>query len=150
MTDFFRNIIILLAVSAVLFSCSKAFTAMDASDSKGGRIIITGTVSELESAQPLKDMKIVFKAYTTDNAIPVPVYSDEVYSGNDGVYAIEAAAEAGKLRCVITASDMSGGHSSQTHEIMVTWSGPSYDKHSNSFIVNDCNFQLPKVRTQAE
>lgn len=112
-----------------------------------GRILITGTVSELGSAQPLKGIRITFKAYPANGADAVyPVFEDEVYSGDNGVYLIAASASAIPLLCTIMAEDMDNVHESQTHEISVTWSGPSFDKKNNAFIVNDSHFQLSRIR----
>lgn len=150
MNVFFRNIIFLLSAVTAFVSCSEAFIVMDKVDDAEGRIIITGTISELGSAQPLKDIRVVFQAYDAEAASLSLVCKDEVYSGNDGVYAIEAYAPGGRLRCVLTAEDMNGKYKSQTQEIIVTWSGPSYDRHSNSFVVNDCNFQLSKIQAHTD
>lgn len=147
---FLRNILILLPFSAAVCSCSLAKSDADFSfnDVHKGRILITGTVSELGSAQPLKDIKITFKAYLPDNSGATLILTDEVYSGNDGIYVINASAVKTPLLCKIIAEDMNSVYESQTHDISVTWSGPSYDKKNTSFVVNDSHFQLQKIRIQ--
>lgn len=143
---FFRNIFVLLSVSAAVCSCSMANADFFDSEASG-RIVITGTVSELDSAKPLKDIRITFMAYQANSQAPsIPVFTDEVYSGDDGVYVIDALSNVTPLLCKIIAEDISSVHESQTHEINVTWSGPSYDRKSNSFIVNDSHFQLSIIR----
>ena len=144
---FIKNTIALLSISAAVCSCSMAFLDGKAGAYvDGSRILITGTVSELESAQPLKDIRITFKAYAASESGAVPLIAEETWSKEDGVYAIAAPGHQMPLRCTIIAEDMSSAYEGQMHEISVTWSGPSYDKKHNSFIVNDCNFQLQKIR----
>ncbi len=142
---FFRNIFVLLSFSAAVCSCSMAMGNIYDNEASG-RILITGTVSELGSALPLKDIKITFKAYPANGSEVFPVFTDEVYSGYNGIYAIEASVSDMPLLCTIMAEDTTGTYESQTHEISVTWSGPSYDKKNNSFVVNDSHFQLSRIR----
>lgn len=148
MKSFFINILALLSVSAAVCSCAMA--SGDLFDNRtSGRILITGTVSELDSAKPLKDIRITFKAYPASNPGTAPVFAYEVFSGDDGVYVIDALSDVTPLLCTIIAEDISSVHESQTHEISVTWSGPSYDRKSNSFIVNDSHFQLSRIRLKS-
>lgn len=147
MRFFIKTTIALLSISAAVCSCTMAPFDIDTMvNNAEGRILITGTVSELETAQPLKNIRITFKAYPAGESGAVPLITDETWSKENGVYAIAVPGHWMPLRCTIIAEDMSSAYEGQMHEISVTWSGTSYDKKHNSFIVNDCNFQLQKVR----
>lgn len=139
-------LILLLSATAVL-SCSvgiqDAMPPYDYEESPMS-ILITGTVSDMDSKAPLEGISVKFKAYPDDTSDSPSVVSDRVYTDNRGIFTIHTAAPEYPLLCVLVAEDENYVYDNQTRQIIVTWSGPSFDNHSNMFVVNDCNFSLTK------
>lgn len=135
----------LLALPAA-FSCE--FVAMmDNSDNSvngDGRLMITGTVSDMETRQPIEGIKVTFGAVATKADDNRTGFELTVYTDNKGTYAIEAEGFSKDIKCVLKAEDPDGVYDSSTQEVDVKWSGVAFDEHKNTFIVNDCDFKLVK------
>lgn len=142
-------IMLILLGTTVLSSCSMEMFDNDSNITDGGRwkeVIITGLVSDAESSEALEDITIYFKAYPQADSDAAPVATDEVHTGNNGVFTIQTPSNvSGNLYCTITAEDPKGIYQSNTKQIIVTWKGTSFDKELNLYVVNDCNFQLRKA-----
>ena len=142
-------IMLILLGTTALSSCSMEMFDNDSNITDGGRwkeVIITGLVTDAESSKTLEDITIYFKAYPQDDAYAAPVATDEVHTGNNGVFTIQTPSNvSGNLYCTITAEDPKGIYQSNTKQIIVTWKGTSFDKELNLYVVNDCNFQLRKA-----
>ena len=109
-------------------------------------IIITGAVTDASTGQPLEDITIHFKAYPQDIPDASPIFTDEVHSTSSGTFTIHASGNIYEsLLCVLTAQDAGNIYESKTNQVIVTWSGPSFDRNSGTFVVNDCTFQLKKA-----
>lgn len=137
----------LLLASAGLWSCSAEMMSDEDMAATADRcIFITGIVTDMDSGNKLEDIEIEFKAYPQNNAETAPpVAVDQVYTNSEGIFTIICNGYHEPLLCVLVAKDAESLYESQTKQIMVTWSGPSYDHDSNMFVVNDCTFQLKKA-----
>lgn len=140
----------MLSATTALSSCSKDM--FDASDrdlmvEEGLRsVVITGAVTDAKTGQPLEDITIHFKAYPKNNLEASPLIIDEVHTTSNGTYTINAAGKISEpLLCVLTAKDAQGIYDAKTNQVIVSWSGMSYDKKYGRFVVNDCTFQLTKA-----
>lgn len=142
-------ILLILLGTTVLSSCSMEMFDDESNMTDGGRwkeVIITGLVTDAESSKALEDITIYFKAYPQADADAAPVATDEVHTGNNGVFTIQTPSNvSGNLYCTITAEDPKGIYQSNTKQIIVTWKGTSFDKELQLYVVNDCNFQLRKA-----
>lgn len=144
------NILMLLLSAAVLASCSMEMEPEHWGDMMGDKdirsIIITGAVTDASTGQPLEDITIHFKAYPQDIPDASPIFTDEVHSTSSGTFTIHASGNIYEsLLCVLTAQDAGNIYESKTNQVIVTWSGPSFDRNSGTFVVNDCTFQLKKA-----
>ena len=141
--------LILLGIAA-LSSCSmEMFDAEADITDKGGRkeIIITGMVTDAQGGMALEDITIFFDAYPQAASEGEPVASDQVHTGNNGVFSIQTTSDvSGNLTCTITAEDPEGIYQKQSKQVIITWKGPSFDKDLQMYVVNDCNFQLIKAQ----
>lgn len=143
------NIFMILLAAAVCSSCSvDMFDGLALDMSSGERlrsITITGAVTDAQSGKPLEDITIYFKAYPQDTPDARPIISTEVHTTSNGTYTIQESEPIDEsLLCVLTTQDANGVYESKTNQVIVSWSGLSYDKTSGQFIVNDCSFQLNK------
>lgn len=143
------NILMLLSAMTALLSCSKEMAGGIHGDAIGNpdirSIIITGGVTDAESGQPLEDITIHFKAYPQDAPDASPVIIDEFHTTSSGTYTVHASGPIYEsLLCVLTAQDANEVYESKTNQVIVSWSGMSYDKDAGQFVVNDCIFQLNK------
>lgn len=147
-----RNIIrifIALLTTAVSLSCSMAFVDNDSSSLEGDcMLIVTGSVSDVETSTPLKGIKISFNAYPQDGSSSKPLLTQTVYSDSNGIYAIEAEGFEEPVTCRITAKspDMKElPYKTAVQEVNINWSDTGYDAENNRYFINDCNFKLSKV-----
>lgn len=147
MTRHIKQIFLLLTASASFLSCSATLMEGDVSDMKdGSRIVITGTVSDASDNYPIEDIKVVFKAYLPETSPSNPVTTLTEYTGSNGIYTIHAEGLGAISACTLTAEDETGTYATSSTRINVTWSGTAYDKESNTFVVNGCNFHLEKAK----
>lgn len=119
-------------------ACSKADLCLLEGE---GTVVISGIVSDKTSISPLKDMKIVYEAYTTRGKL---IDTKTVYSSSDGTYTVESSGYTSEIRCVLKASDSSKSYANGKIELHVDWNGSPYNKVVSTFVVNDCNIYMRK------
>ncbi len=130
----------LLSVTTAVLSCS--VDMYDAEVPYQERtMLVTGSVSDT-SGNPLEDITITLKAYPQDDAAASPLTTETAYTNNKGTYSIHTKGYETPLLCIITAEDMAGTYESKTQQVLISWKGLSFDEASNTFVVNDCNFNL--------
>lgn len=136
----------LLLCLAALSSCSKAFDVeMDMGEVNNERsIYITGAVTDSDTGELLENIQIEFNAYLQADLDSPAVISDAVFTNSNGIFTIYCEGSESKLTCTLVAEDPEGLYKSQTKQILVSWSGTSFDKDNNTFVVNDCSFNLKK------
>ena len=139
------SIAALLSVATAVLSCSVGvFDAMP--DMEGAlpekMISITGAVCS-HDGQLLEDVAITFKSYLQNDMDADPITTETVYSNSKGEFSILAEGADIDL-CILTAEDPSGLYESQTRQILVSWEGVSFDRSSNTYVVNDCSFVLDR------
>ena len=136
--------IMMLLIPTVFLSCS--FDMMETDDnhaeSNARSIIITGAVTDAETGNILEDITINYAAYLKDHPDSAPLTVDEIHSNSKGTFTIMSEGADQQLLCILIANDPKGIYDSQTKQIIVSWEGTSFDKHSNMFIINDCIFKL--------
>ena len=143
---FITYIVALLSVATAVLSCSAEAMKQDPEALNPyieRTILVTGSVSDLYG-NALEDITITLKAYPQDDAAASPTTSMITYTSNKGTYSIRAKGSDMELMCMITAEDAKGAYESQTQQVMISWKGMSFDETSNTFVVNDCNFQLSR------
>ena len=106
-----------------------------------GTVIISGVVSDKSSTSPVKDMKIIFEAYTTRGKL---IDSKTVYSSSDGTYTVESSGYTSEINCILKASDSSDTYAESTVELNVDWNGSPFNKATRTFFVNNCNFYMKR------
>ena len=119
-------------------ACSKADLCLLESE---GTVVISGIVSDKTSISPLKDMKIVYEAYTTRGKL---IDTKTVYSSSDGTYTVESSGYTSEIRCILKASDSSKSYANGKIELHVDWNGSPYNKVVSTFVVNDYNIYMRK------
>lgn len=138
--------LMVLLGTTVLFSCSEGLAApdmMETPDGRHNRFIISGLVTDAQNDKPLNDIKIRFEAYPQDKINTVPIATSEVYTTSEGIFFIEVTGlDSTPLHCILTATDPQTYYQDRKTNVIVSWSGPSYDAYNKTFVVNDCNFQL--------
>ena len=137
------SIFALLLCSAAVLSCSME-PMMDFEESapsqNGRNIVITGSVIDKDTNIPLEDITITFKAYPQNDADATPVSTETVHTDNKGIFFINTYGSSEHLLCIVTAEDKEDRYESFTRQIIVDWTGPSFDGHV--FAINECNFYL--------
>ena len=106
-------------------------------------ISITGAVCS-QDGQVLEDIAITFRSYLQNDMDAALITTETVYSNSKGEFSILAAGADTDLFCILTAEDPSGLYESQTRKILVSWEGVSFDRSSNTYVVNDCSFVLDR------
>lgn len=106
-----------------------------------GTVIISGVVSDKATTRPIKDMKIIFEAYTTRGKL---IDSKTVYSSSDGTYTVESSGYTSEINCILKASDSSDTYAESTVELNVDWNGSPFNKATRTFFVNNCNFYMKR------
>lgn len=144
------NIFMILLAATTLSSCSVdladiAFDGlMDGNKIKS--VVITGIVTDAQNGEPLKDIRIYFQAYPQNTPDAPSVMTSEVYTNKNGIFTIDVSGEIHEsLLCTLTATDTEHVYESKTNQVIITWSGTSYDKSSGKFVVNDCSFQMTRA-----
>jgi hypothetical protein len=105
-------------------------------------VIINGTVSEISSRQPIEGVKIAFMAYGKSGRTDEPVSSINAYTDSRGTFNLKAEEIGTAVKCILTTEHP--GYSGVEKEIIINWTGPSYDPESKIFYVNDCDFHLAR------
>ena len=130
----------LLSIAAFC-SCSDSSTH-DYSDPSVKDVIINGTVSEITTRQPIEGVKIAFIAYSKSGRTDEPVSSINAYTDSRGTFNLKAEEIGTAVKCILTTEHP--GYSGVEKEIIINWTGPSYDPESKIFYVNDCDFHLAR------
>lgn len=119
-------------------ACSKADVCLLEGE---GTVVVSGIVSDKSSTSPLNDMKIVFEAYSTRGKL---IDTQTVYSSSDGTYTVESSGYTSEIKCILKASDSSKSYTNGKIELHVDWDGSPFNKETNTFFVNNCNFYMKK------
>ena len=120
-------------------SCSKADMFMLEGE---GTIIISGIISDKDSGKALKDIQVIYEAYSLRGKL---IDTKTVYSSSDGTYTIESNGYTTEINCSLKASDSKNIYSAGEVEINVDWEGSPFNIEDGSFVVNNCNFYLKKL-----
>ena len=128
--------IILLSLAAV--SCMKDHYSMLAGE---GTVIISGVISDKENGAPLKDIKVIYEAFSPKGKL---ISTKTVYTSGEGIYTIESEGYTSEINCTVTAEGTEKGYISSMNDLHIDWSGSTFSIEKNTFYVNDCNFYLQK------
>ena len=104
-------------------------------------IVINGTVSESSSGQPVEGVKLLLKGYDDSGN---SVLSQDSYTDSQGTFNLKSVYVNKAIRCTIATDHKE--YSSMQKEIIINWSGTSFDPESRTFYVNDCDFHIERVR----
>ena len=139
------NIIIMLLTMSAAFSC-QALSVYDevSKPAEESGILISGTVSDIDTDTPLEGIKLSFTAFAKEANTGTPILEMNVYSDNLGIYSVEASGFEGEITCLITATDPDDVYEGACNEVEIRWSGISFDSSNSTFIVNDCDFKLKR------
>lgn len=134
------NITIIWLLSIAAFcSCSK-----DASLPRGNaKVIISGTVSDLYAKSAIEGAEIKFQIYEENESASRLIVERSVYTDSKGAYSLMEEGFDSTIRCTLIVSHKD--YYSESQEIIVNWSGTSYDSDMNTFFVNECNIHLKKI-----
>lgn len=115
------------------------------SDSYNGiyTIVVSGAVSEKESTLPLEGIKITLNA-SEQFQVRETIRTMTVYTDNRGRFTLTAEGFTEKVFCTLTAEDVNNEYGAVEQELNISWNGSSFDNHTGTFYVNDCNFYLEK------
>lgn len=105
-------------------------------------VIISGIVSDIKSGTPIEGVKINFQIYTGDITQTTPVDIQNAYTDSKGVFSIMSDGHISSVTCIIVTEHEE--YSSVRKELLINWSGTSYDFERKTFFVNDCDFHLEK------
>lgn len=130
----------LLSIAAFC-SCSLVDQENEINDTM--TLIISGTVSDNASKQPLEGVKIIFQAYASEGQSDSPEISQNAYTDSNGVFSIKATGFSSAVTCVLTTDHPD--YSSVRKDILINWTGTSYDFQTKTFFVNDCDFHVDKL-----
>lgn len=146
MKNFLLNIFSILLAAVVIASCSKS----DAAGPEGNHIMISGIVTDTYSGKALEDIKIEFQAYPKNRLNAKPVATSETYTNSEGLFVIQVSdLSSTPLRCKVTATDPQEFYQKRETNVIISWKGISFDSHNDTFVVNDCNFQLTRATSSA-
>ena len=141
------HILILLLAATVAVSCSKADMAIEdmAGKPRVRSILITGAVMDAQSGQALENITIHLRAYPQDSPDASPIIIDEVHTNSNGEYTVQIYGDFHEpLLCTLSTQDSKDTYETKTNQVIISWSGTSFDKSSGTFVINDCSFQLNK------
>ncbi len=106
-----------------------------------GTIIISGVISDKETGTPLKDIKVIYEAYSIKGRL---IATKTAYTSGEGIYTIESEGYTSEVNCTVAAEGEEKGYSQSKTELHIDWSGSTFSTEQNAFYVNDCNFYLQK------
>lgn len=107
-------------------------------------VIINGSVSEINSRQPIEGVKIAFMAYSKAGRTDEPVSSINAYTDSRGAFNLKAEKIGTAVTCILFTEHPD--YTGIEKEIIINWTGPSYDPERRIFYVNDCDFHLERKR----
>lgn len=140
------NILILLLASTAVLSCSAGMVneLESIKGQTGYKLVISGSVSDMESSEPLEDIRIVMRSVErTDEANPKE-FSHTAYTDNKGTFTINIGGFSSPISVVLEAEDPNDMYKPARHEIpLITWDS-DYNMDRGTFFINDCNFYLEK------
>lgn len=136
-------------LSALLFtafsaSCSTGLEPVEDLETTGYTIVISGTAADLNTTNPLENVKITLYAAEISDMGDVSLVNKSVYTDNRGKFQLTEDGFYRMISCRITAEDQTSTYASSAQEMIVTWSGPSFNPETGTFYVNDVNFYLRK------
>lgn len=135
------NIITLWLLSMAAFcSCNNIEGHIPSLERNGGTVIVTGSVSDIDTKEPVEGVKIIFAAFEADSSSPVA--TQNVYTDSRGIFNLRAEDISSAVRCMITADHID--YQNVTKEIIINWNSISYDADNGIFYVNDCDFHLER------
>lgn len=132
----------LLSIAAFC-SCSNIENTRE-TETADKTVIINGTVSEISTRQPIEGVKIAFMAYSSYGRTDGPVLSLNAYTDSRGTFNLKAEEIGAAVKCILTTEHPE--YSGIEKEIIINWTGTSYDAESRTFYVNDCDFHLQRKR----
>lgn len=148
-----RNIakILIVTLSAIaLTACAQMFLDDEDKALEGEyKLVMSGIVSEAGSSKPISGIKITFSAFKENSVSVLPLMTKTVYTDGKGIYNLEAEGFSEAIKCIITAEatrQNDADYEKLSQDIVVTWSGDSFDEENSTFFVNNCNFQMIKAR----
>ncbi len=141
----FVNMIMLLLVSMAALSCSKEPMSEIPIEEDTYTIVISGTASDKESSTPLEGIKIGLHAAEPINDGYGEIRTMTVYTDNRGYFTLTAGGFTRPISCTVTAEDTNNIYGFAQQNLNISWSGPSFDMHTNYFYVNDCDFYLERM-----
>ena len=103
-------------------------------------IVINGTVSESGSGLPVEGVKLLLKGYNSG----ISVLSQDSYTDSQGRFNIKAGYVNKPIKCMVSTEHPE--YSGMQKEILIKWSGTSFDSETTTFYVNDCDFHIERVR----
>lgn len=143
MTKKLIKILALTILTLTSASCSMALLNDEESSLNGEfTISVNGIVSDVETNEPLKGIKVTFSAYEENSISVIPLITRSVYTNPLGIYSFKVKGFSEPVTCEIKAE--CEDYETMTNKIVVTWTGNSFDPEENTFYVNDCNFQMKK------
>ena len=145
MKRFISNIIILLLASTAVLSCSlnmDIINDMTNADRDTYMLVVTGTASDLNTGEPIEEIKISLHAAEHGGSGEGTLVSKTTYTDNSGRFSISAEGFKSETTCLITAEDPNGKYNKASQEINITWS--NINMVDGTFYVNDCSFYLEK------
>lgn len=141
------NILILLLASTAVLSCSAGIVnELEAVQGQTGsfKLVISGSVSDMESAAPLEDIRIVISSVEKTDGTSPEEHTYTAYSDSKGTFTINMGGFNNPVSVELEANDPKGIYKHAKHEIpLITWDS-SYNMSGNTFFVNECNFYLEK------
>lgn len=141
------NILILLLASTAVLSCSIGM--VNEIENVHGqtysyKLVISGSVSDMESAEPLEDIRIVMRAVEKTDGTSPEEHTYTAYSDSKGTFTINIGGFDNPVSVELEANDPDGIYKPAKHEIpLITWDS-SYNMNGDTFFINDCNFYLEK------
>ena len=144
-----KKLLALTILAATSISCSPALLNDEEESLDGNlKIVVNGVVSDVVTNAPISDIKITFSAFAENSPSVLPLISKTVNTDGKGVYTVEATGFTGPVTCTLTAESMEDAtvkYETMTNKIVVASNnGTTLDADSNTFVVNDCNFQMKK------
>ena len=133
--------VLLTAFSA---SCSTGLEPVEDLKNTGYTIVISGTAADIATTEPLENVKITLYAAAVAENGGGALVSRSVYTDNRGRFQLTEGGFQQKILCMITAEDQTGNYESATQEMVVSWSGTSYNPQTRTSYVNDVDFYLKK------
>lgn len=140
----FVNMTMLLLTSIVALSCYKEPVKAEQQE-VNYTLVLSGTASDKETSDPLEGIKITIyaaglSAITEGNTIIKSTHTD-----SRGFFTMSVNGFTEEISCTLTSEDLNGIYGYSNQNLKISWSGPSFDHHTNFFYVNDCNFYLDKI-----